>query len=450
MFGAKGFHDTTLKEIAELAEFSVGSVYSFFENKDDLFLNVFLRRGGRVPARHGGGRRRSAARRSRQLHALVDYEVGFFREHPHFGRLYLRSATATCPRPEMPESPALIAQLPDGDGRCQADLFAPGQQAGELRDGDPVVLAPPVHRPRRRLPVARPGGGVRRRHRASACRSTTLHEIIDGAFRSLTRPEPESAGTPEQFAVRLLNADSFACNRSIRGMGPTTDGRAITDEAIARLRARIGIPEPHPMPPHYRDPDDRHLPPRGRGLRRRQPAVVRSRLRRRHTLWSEPIAPPPLVGGDTLIGEDEVTEVAAEHSDLMKGDPLRGVHAFYSASAREWWAPLRPGHRVFRRNALVGVLDKPSEFAERAVHEWTAQVFRDDDEHVALRPVPADDPHRAQEGPGTQEVRRGRAGVLHRRRDRRDRDAVRRPRHPAAPSRAGGRTSTRATPSARW
>ena len=28
----------------------------------------------------------------------------------------------------------------------------------------------------------------------------------------------------------------------------------ITDEAIARLRARIGIAEPHPMPPHYRTP----------------------------------------------------------------------------------------------------------------------------------------------------------------------------------------------------
>jgi hypothetical protein len=33
---------------------------------------------------------------------------------------------------------------------------------------------------------------------------------------------------------------------------------------------------------------------------------------------------------------------------------------------------------VWRRNALVGVLDKPSEFAERAVHEWTSQVFRED------------------------------------------------------------------------
>ena len=85
------------------------------------------------------------------------------------------------------------------------------------------------------------------------------------------------------------------------------------------------------------------------------------------TRWGGVIAPPPAVGGDTLIGEDEVAEVAPEHVALMKGDPLRGVHAFYSASAREWWAPLRPNHRVFRRNALVGVLDKPSEFAGRAV-----------------------------------------------------------------------------------
>ena len=84
------------------------------------------------------------------------------------------------------------------------------------------------------------------------------------------------------------------------------------------------------------------------------------------------------MGGDTLIGEDEVTAVAPEHAALMKGDPLRGVHAFYSASGREWWAPLRPDRRVFRRNALVGVLDKPSDFAGRAIHEWTAQVFRDE------------------------------------------------------------------------
>ena len=151
----------------------------------------------------------------------------------------------------------------------------------------------------------------------------------------------------------------------------------ITDEAVAVLHRRIGIPEPHPMRPHYVEPDAdafRHVavaygddnplwcdPGYAAG-----------------SVWGGPIAPPPLVGGDSLIGEDEVIEVAPEHAELMKGDPLRGVHAFYSASAREWWAPLRPGRRVSRRNALVGVHDKPSEFAGRAVHEWTGQVFRDD------------------------------------------------------------------------
>ena len=152
----------------------------------------------------------------------------------------------------------------------------------------------------------------------------------------------------------------------------------ITDEGITRLRARIGVPEPHPVPPHYSRPgvdafrhvataygDDNPLwcdPYYGRD-----------------SVWAGPIAPPVLVGGDSLIGDDEVSEVEPEHKDLMRGDPLRGVHAFYSASAREWWAPLRPDRSVGRRNALVGVLDKSSEFAGRAVHEWTAQVFREVD-----------------------------------------------------------------------
>ena len=160
-------------------------------------------------------------------------------------------------------------------------------------------------------------------------------------------------------------------------MRMAADG-SITDEAIARLRQRIGIPEPNPAPPHYRCPgldafrhvaeaygDDNPL--------WWDPGYADA------SVWGGPVAPPPLVGGDTLVGEDEVTEVAPEVRDLMKGDPLRGVHAFYSASSREWWAPLRPGRRVLRRNALVGVLDKPSEFAGRAVHEWTAQVFREQD-----------------------------------------------------------------------
>jgi hypothetical protein len=152
----------------------------------------------------------------------------------------------------------------------------------------------------------------------------------------------------------------------------------ITEEGIARLRARIGIPEPHVLPPHYRRPGIdafRHV---ANCYGDDNPLWCEPEYGAK-TRWADVIAPPALVGGDTLIGEDEVPEVAEEHRDLMKGDPLRGVHAFYSASAREWWAPMYPEARVWRRNALVGVLDKPSEFAERAVHEWTGQVFRVED-----------------------------------------------------------------------
>ena len=150
----------------------------------------------------------------------------------------------------------------------------------------------------------------------------------------------------------------------------------ITDEGIARLRQRIGVPEPHPVPPHYTVPDldaFRHV---AVAFGDDNPLWSDPEYGQR-TVWGGPIASPVLVGGDSLIGVDEVPRVAPEHKELMRGDPLRGVHAFYSASAREWWAPLRPGRGVSRRNALVGVLDKPSEFAGRAVHEWTAQVFRE-------------------------------------------------------------------------
>ena len=151
----------------------------------------------------------------------------------------------------------------------------------------------------------------------------------------------------------------------------------ITDEGVARLQARVGIPEPHPQPPHYLRPNTdafRHV---AIAYGDDNPLWCDPEYATK-TVWGGPIAPPVLVGGDTLIGEDEVTELPPATRELMKGDPLRGVHAFYSASGREWWAPLRPDLRVFRRNALVGALDKKSEFAGRAVHEWTAQVFRDE------------------------------------------------------------------------
>ena len=140
VFGKKGFHETTLKEIAELAEFSVGSVYSFFENKDDLFQQIFVRRGEEFMPQLRQVLAPDAASPVEQLHRLVDFEIGWFRDNRHFGRLYLRHSSATMLSMDR-EVDAVMASNYEESMRLQAGLFERGQAAGRFRAGDPLVLA---------------------------------------------------------------------------------------------------------------------------------------------------------------------------------------------------------------------------------------------------------------------------------------------------------------------
>jgi AcrR family transcriptional regulator len=139
VFAEKGFYATTLRQIAELAGCSVGSVYSFFEGKEDLFAAVFHRRGEEfVPGMRAV--LTSDASPGKQLHDLAEFQVQFFRRHPQFGRLFLRAS-----------GPTQLLVAPDADEAARArfaeamalesDLFRRGQAAGELRAGDPEVLA---------------------------------------------------------------------------------------------------------------------------------------------------------------------------------------------------------------------------------------------------------------------------------------------------------------------
>jgi TetR/AcrR family transcriptional regulator len=138
-FARKGFHETTVAEIATIAEFSVGGVYGFFTDKDDLFAQVWMRRGaqfleGMRAAIAGAGTARE------RLHELADFEIGFFRAHAHFGRLFLRASGPTFGAIESKIDQAVVDNYVDAMN-LQANLFREGQAAGGLRAGDPEVLA---------------------------------------------------------------------------------------------------------------------------------------------------------------------------------------------------------------------------------------------------------------------------------------------------------------------
>lgn len=42
LFSEKGYHNVTMHEIAERAEFAIGTLYKFFRNKEDLYMALML------------------------------------------------------------------------------------------------------------------------------------------------------------------------------------------------------------------------------------------------------------------------------------------------------------------------------------------------------------------------------------------------------------------------
>ena len=181
VFARKGFHDATVKEIAHAAEFSVGGVYSFFDTKDDVFVGIFERRG----AEFMDGMRAVLAPSGEpreHLHQLAEYQVQFFRDHPSFGALFLRSSGFTIGDLDSKIDRITVDNYTEAM-TLQAKLFRAGQESGELREGDAEVLAMlfsgivSSYQASDPLVVGANGAGTDERMTLAE-----LHEILDGAF----------------------------------------------------------------------------------------------------------------------------------------------------------------------------------------------------------------------------------------------------------------------------
>lgn len=139
VFARDGFHDASVREIAELAEFSVGAVYGFFAGKEDIYRAIFLRRGAEFMPEMQQILDSTAAP-LRQLLDLAAWQVGFFRRYPQWARLVLRGG-AIAASLATPAEDAQIQQNFAAAQRAQADLFRRGQQAGDLRPGSAAAFA---------------------------------------------------------------------------------------------------------------------------------------------------------------------------------------------------------------------------------------------------------------------------------------------------------------------
>ena len=147
----------------------------------------------------------------------------------------------------------------------------------------------------------------------------------------------------------------------------------LTDAALERSRARLGIPLPQPNPPHnYEVTRDgvRHF---AHGYGDDNPLWC-DREYAAGTRWGGVLAPPTFL---YTMGEDLAPRPDPETKALLKGDPFAGLGSYQAVMEFEWWRPQRLGDTCSSLVTQVGVAPKTSSFGGRSAHVTKDYVYAD-------------------------------------------------------------------------
>jgi AcrR family transcriptional regulator len=139
VFARKGFDRATVADIAREAEFSVGALYTFFENKDVLWGQVVAKIGSDFMEAY---RRETAAVGGplEAISALILLRLRHAREHSAFIRVFMetRPGSRLAPADALPRS---CHGLYDAYIAAAASLFKAAMTKGLLRKADPTYTA---------------------------------------------------------------------------------------------------------------------------------------------------------------------------------------------------------------------------------------------------------------------------------------------------------------------
>jgi len=182
IFGERGIHNGSLREIADEAGFSAAAIYIFFENKQHLLSETLTRRGDElIPVIRAASE--AALTPLERLHLLVDDTVTFFRDRPYF-RLLMRHVRgdATITGPVLATFADRVNVRFEEALSLIAGMIEDGQSSGQIREGNAPALAHlySVLVNEFVLLHASPDGSS-----AGALTSVQFHGVVDGALRAL-------------------------------------------------------------------------------------------------------------------------------------------------------------------------------------------------------------------------------------------------------------------------
>ena len=139
VFAEKGFECATVEEIARAADFSVGAIYTFFENKEILWAEVFTRIGREFleTFRNDIGTEPNPLK---AIAMLIDLKLSHVQKHAAFLRVVMEASAINriTPHVVIPKCCHVLYNEYIGE---VAELLKKAMSQGLLRKMDPIYTA---------------------------------------------------------------------------------------------------------------------------------------------------------------------------------------------------------------------------------------------------------------------------------------------------------------------
>jgi AcrR family transcriptional regulator len=138
VFAERGFDATRVQEIAQQADLSLGTIYSVFPGKQELYEAILAEHGQALLALVTAVHERGAPARD-ALDELIGIYIDYFVGHPDFLRMHLRSGASWALGPVLgtERQRAYWQRIHE----LQADIFRRGVRERAFVDEDPDYLA---------------------------------------------------------------------------------------------------------------------------------------------------------------------------------------------------------------------------------------------------------------------------------------------------------------------
>ncbi len=139
LFSLRGFHETTVQDIAGKSEFAVGTIYNMFENKDAIYHEI-LRMRVREHMDLVKDELKTMSDPQQMLRKLIRAKFDFFDKHRQFFSIFSRvpwEVPHQCSRKLSDDGRSLYNEYME----LLTDIFREGVASGRFAELDPALLA---------------------------------------------------------------------------------------------------------------------------------------------------------------------------------------------------------------------------------------------------------------------------------------------------------------------